>query len=90
MRRVGIRYINARAPGPDSEEFSKTVFCLARKCSSVLLKECPPEGTDTLMAVERQSLDENIQIAVQTPPISAGDYSACRLALLSLQHTPND
>jgi hypothetical protein len=43
------------------------------------------EGTDKLMAVERQSLGENIQIAVQAPPISAGDHSTRGLALLSLQ-----
>ena len=42
-------------------------------------------GTDKLMEVERQSLDENIQVAVQTPPISAGDHSTRGLALLSLQ-----
>ena len=47
------------------------------------IKAC--EGTDKLIAVERQSLDENIQIAVQTPPISAGDHSTRGLALLSLQ-----
>jgi len=43
------------------------------------------DGTDKLMAVERQSLDENNQIAVQAPPISAGDHSTRGLALLSLQ-----
>ena len=44
-----------------------------------------PDGTDKLTAVERQSLDEKIRIAVQTPPISAGDHSTRGLALLSLQ-----
>ncbi len=43
------------------------------------------DGADKLIAVERQSLDENIQVAVQTPSISAGDYSTRGLALLSLQ-----
>jgi hypothetical protein len=44
-----------------------------------------PLGTDKLMAVERQSLDENIQVAVQTPPISSRDHSTRSLALPSIQ-----
>ena len=42
-------------------------------------------GTDKLTAVKRQSRNERIRIALQTPPISSRDHSICRLALLSLQ-----
>ena len=45
----------------------------------------PLEGTDKLTTAERQLQDEKIRFAVQTPPISSGDYSTRGLALLSLQ-----
>ena len=45
----------------------------------------PTGGTDKLTAAERQSQDEKIRIAVQTPPVPSGDHSTCGLALLLLQ-----
>ena len=58
---------------------------LAALDSSPSEQMMPGYGTDKLMEIGRQSLDEINQVAVQTPPISAGYHSTCGLALLSLQ-----
>ena len=68
-----------------SEQFSKPPYIFGRFLRIEIIFACSTDGTDKLTVAERQSQDEKIQIAVQTPLISTGDHSTRRLALPPLQ-----